>query len=1181
MSRVLLVSRTLRVCRRALFFFVWTGCLVLAETAGAQADFGRLDSGWVDSGRTALDTRASAVPAGAVDMGPLPASQPLTLTLTFAQTEARRAALDQFLDEVTKPGSPRYHQWLTPAEFAASYGAPAEEITEAIAWAQAQGLSVLSLSPAKTRIRVTGFAAQIESAFAVPLHAFRVQRADGWEDAFAPVGEPSLPAGAAALFLGVDGLDELRADRSLTLAGAATSFAALGGWVDANAFPLLELNSGSCTASVSPMVVAEYTQLFRQATAQGVTILSAHRCAAGGFPDGLAEVTGVALMGGAAETPLRVRPAWQTAPGLPPDAMRHGPDLEAASLPALTAVLTVLAGSEPGSRLGNLNAVLYELGPTPGLYTQPDAAEAGTWEAATGLGMVDLQKLLKSWPHGTGTSFTSFGASNYSPVHGQPSTFTSSVTSGTGGATPTGTVSFVTSTGTTLGTANLVNGTATYTETTLDGGSYTVQANYSGDGTYAASSSGTGGLFVQPEPSQLTATVSSNNTIGTNFAVMVTDAASSGIGTPSGVVTVTVYGQTTQTATNTLSSSGTGVATTTVSVPTIQVGTLSLTINCTSSPSYSCSNAINKTVVIGKATPALKFSYAPTTLVAGQTVTLTASVAGVGTAPTPTGNVEFYDGTTVLNAGTLQNGSTTVTGVLPTTATHSITAVYQGDPDYNMVNSATAATSSTAVLSATISSLTGVAGMSDPITASVTVTGGGTPAGAINVSDGTQVLASGSLSATGANAASVTLNPALPATAGSYTLTVSCASTDSFVCGNAVSFQVTVTSSPTGTIPTATSLTLTPAAPAVGAGVVLTATVTTPSSTTAIAGTVMFYSGSTLLGTGTIANGMATFTTTVSSAAEVFTATYAGNATYAASTSPAVSVTSALIPTTTTLSSSSSQSQAGAGVTLTAKVQESSPGSSAGAAASASPTGTVTFYAAGSVPQALGTGNVAQSGAGLGTATLTTTAIPAGNETLYAVYSGDTVFAMSTSSSVAIGLSDYAIAFTPPTSTLTPGETGTVQMAVTTSGSFSGHILIGCTPPANVNLTCSVAGGSLTGSGAAVLSIQTFNAAVARNGQVSPQSGVGNDWRAIGGVNLATLLCFLLPGRKKRRLPAMLLVLLAIGLLANVGCSTMNSNGGTVQGGTPLGTYVVTVNSSANNGVTSVTHDYSYQVTIQ
>ncbi len=65
--------------------------------------------------------------------------------------------------------------------------------------------------------------------------------------------------------------------------------------------------------------------------------------------------------------------------------------------------------------------------------------------------------------------------------------------------------------------------------------------------------------------------------------------------------------------------------------------------------------------------------------VAGQTVTLTAMVNG-GTYGTPTGTVDFFDGTTQLGSATLSDGTAT----LPTTTLpgggQDLTAVYEGEP---------------------------------------------------------------------------------------------------------------------------------------------------------------------------------------------------------------------------------------------------------------------------------------------------------------------------------------------------------------------------------------------------------------------------------------------------------------------------------------------------------------------
>ena len=297
----------------------------------------------------------------------------------------------------------------------------------------------------------------------------------------------------------------------------------------------------------------------------------------------------------------------------------------------------------------------------------------------------------------------------------------------------------------------------------------------------------------------------------------------------------------------------------------------------------------------------------------------------------------------------------------------------------------------------------------------------------------------------------------------------------------------------------------------------------------------------------------------------ILAAQYSGDTVYAASVSPAVVTTLSLAPSAVTLSASSSSGIVGGNITLTAQV-------SGTVTAGTSPTGTVSFYVSGTIPRLLGTASLGSTGVGLAVASLNTTAIPAGTQTVYAVYSGDKVFAASQSGTVSIGLSDYSVVFTPANITLTRGQTGSVVLQVNTSGGFAGNISVSCSPPANTEITCSLSQSTLPGSGTIALSIETQAA-------TSAETHVPG-LKTIGGVSLAALVCLLLPVGKKRRLPGMLLGMLAIGLTANMGCSSGTTTA-TITGGTPLGTVNLTIYTAGSNGTTSISHDYSYQVTIQ
>jgi hypothetical protein len=113
-----------------------------------------------------------------------------------------------------------------------------------------------------------------------------------------------------------------------------------------------------------------------------------------------------------------------------------------------------------------------------------------------------------------------------------------------------------------------------------------------------------------------------------------------------------------------------------------------------------------------------------------------------------------------------------------------------------------------------------------------------------------------------------------------------------------------------------------------------------------------------------------------------------GNAVFAASGGFVIAVPGTAA-TSTAVSVSPAVSNVGSGVTFTATITPTIPNTNV-------PTGTVTFLLNGAV--AVGTGVVDSTG----TATFSTTALPAGNDSITAVYGGDGIFSSSTSVAFAV-----------------------------------------------------------------------------------------------------------------------------------------------------------------------------------
>src|SRR5260370_6896568 len=179
--------------------------LVLAAAANAQQN--RIDRA-VDIGqRHTLTGHLQPKARPENDQGRVLPSRTLSyVTLALAQSESQQAELDQLLVEQQTPGSPNYHRWLTPEEFAQRFGVSEDELSKIRAWLEGQGLTIAAVARGRNWIAVNGTAAQIESALQTEIHAYLV---DG-EAHFANTTEPSVPAAFAAVVRSTPGLNDFR-----------------------------------------------------------------------------------------------------------------------------------------------------------------------------------------------------------------------------------------------------------------------------------------------------------------------------------------------------------------------------------------------------------------------------------------------------------------------------------------------------------------------------------------------------------------------------------------------------------------------------------------------------------------------------------------------------------------------------------------------------------------------------------------------------------------------------------------------------------------------------------------------------------------------------------------------------------------------------------------------------------
>jgi hypothetical protein len=437
-----------------------------------------------------------------------------------------------------------------------------------------------------------------------------------------------------------------------------------------------------------------------------------------------------------------------------------------------------------------------------------------------------------------------------------------------------------------------------------------------------------------------------------------------------------------------------------------------------------------------------------------------------------------------------------------------------------------------------------------------TVSGrGGTPSGTVTFSDGTTVLATASVNASGAAIYSTaSLTPGIHSIAAAY----GGDAYDNKSASAAISQQVqahTVITVTSGTNPAL-------------ADAAVTFTVSVTNGTTAPpTGTVTLEDGTSTLSTFTVpASGPITFTTSaLAVGAHSITAVYSGDTNDTAQSSAVLMQTIQMIPTKTTLAASPTSLTTNQQANLTASVFS---------AGSAPMTGTVTFQNGSTV---IGSTTLGSSGL----ATITPT-LAVGTYNIVAVYSGDVENASSTSVPVPVTVTqgnDFEMALNPVAVTVVTKQYSVVTLTLTSSDGFTDQLGLGCgSLPASV--TCNFSSGTVTlpanGSVTAQVTIDT----------ASPLTSGGSAKNLMpGGPSSSIVAAWIFPGsalfgllwwRSRKRFQglfcALLVVLLTGAALTVTGCAGLSDDSA------KPGAYTIQI--TADGAKTGMTHAIDVTVTV-
>jgi len=184
--------------------FALTG---LVSCASIQSPVANSANRLSDTKTVALAGNVHPLVRAAIDEGPLGSATELDrMVLLLKPSFQQQTALDELVQAQQDPGSPLFHQWLTPAEFGAEFGVNDTQLAQVTTWLRAQGFTIDEIPAGRQSVIFSGTAGQVLNAFHTAMHRYSV----GGAEHIANAQDPRIPSALAAVVGGVVSLHDFR-----------------------------------------------------------------------------------------------------------------------------------------------------------------------------------------------------------------------------------------------------------------------------------------------------------------------------------------------------------------------------------------------------------------------------------------------------------------------------------------------------------------------------------------------------------------------------------------------------------------------------------------------------------------------------------------------------------------------------------------------------------------------------------------------------------------------------------------------------------------------------------------------------------------------------------------------------------------------------------------------------------
>ena len=223
----------------------------------------------IDEGKlVTLHGNTPAQATAANDRGAIPYDTRMEhMLLQLQRSPQQEQALREYIDELTKSGSPNYHQWLTAEQYGERFGLAQSDLDTITGWLSGHGLTVNFVYPSGMVIDFSGTAGQVHDAFCTEIHTLNVNGVKH----IANMSDPRIPAALAPAVAGIVSLHDFMPHRMYKPRPKYTFPVSGGdafGVVPADLATIYNLNpvfSSGVSGQGQTVVVIEDTNLFSKA----------------------------------------------------------------------------------------------------------------------------------------------------------------------------------------------------------------------------------------------------------------------------------------------------------------------------------------------------------------------------------------------------------------------------------------------------------------------------------------------------------------------------------------------------------------------------------------------------------------------------------------------------------------------------------------------------------------------------------------------------------------------------------------------------------------------------------------------------------------------------------------------------------------------------------------------------